>query len=297
MTAYSRTRPLVDFIGVGVPKAATSWLFDCLAEHPAVCASADKETSFFLSETFKKGFGWYAGQFAHCAPGTVKGEFTPQYLYYPDVLERIKENIPNARLILVLRNPIERFCSGYYYDKGKQIVQDATVEEYLARKPKKELEKGLYSGYVSRLFSLFPREQVLILLYDDICRNPRESLKAAYRFLGVDETFIPSVIDTRRNITAVKGVRIGWYDRLFKKTRKRILKSALGKHVAPVLRSLGLPKVGWYIYRKNKMPDNKRVAAEKTISEEAARALADYYNADIKYLEGLIGRDLSAWRE
>ena len=103
--------PLVNFIVVGVQKAGTTALFDYLGDSPAVALSKVKEVHFFDDETVdwsKPDYGPYHAQFESSAPAALHGEATPIYLYWPGSLERIAAYNPDIRLIVMLRDPVER---------------------------------------------------------------------------------------------------------------------------------------------------------------------------------------------
>src|SRR6056297_562433 len=104
----------IDFIGIGAQKAGTSSIFHFLKEHPEICTSSKKEIHFFDKEyNYLKGIKFYRKFFNNCSSKNIKGEFTPRYIYHPKVAQRIKKYFPDVKLIVSLRNPIERAISHY----------------------------------------------------------------------------------------------------------------------------------------------------------------------------------------
>ena len=102
----------VNFIGVGAQKSGTSWIYACLYEHPEICAPI-KEIHFFSRPRYEKGIAWYEKQFDRCAVEKLRGEFSTSYLYTPEAAARIHAAYPDAKIIAVLRNPIDRAYSQY----------------------------------------------------------------------------------------------------------------------------------------------------------------------------------------
>lgn len=105
-----------DFIGIGVMKAATTWIFQCLVEHPDICGSSKKEIHFFdRPENYKKGLEYYKAFFNNCSHDKVKGEYTPRYIFSKDAPELIYKNFLDVKIIACLRNPVDRAASHYKF--------------------------------------------------------------------------------------------------------------------------------------------------------------------------------------
>ena len=188
-----------DFLVIGAPKAGTTALHAALARHPGLFMSAVKEPKFFLSDgppPAKGGPGdaltyrehiWrgpeYEALFDPAPPGTLRGESTPLYLYDRAAMRRIREALPQARLIVIVRDPVERAHSNWthLWSAGLEPVGDfiracdqeerrisagwASFWHYTGL--------GRYGEQLEDLFTLFPREQVLVLRYRMMVDNPR----------------------------------------------------------------------------------------------------------------------------
>jgi hypothetical protein len=189
----------VNFIVAGVQKAGTTALYDYLAEDPAIGLSQIKEVHFFDDETVDwaaPDYAPYHAQFAAEGAAT-RGEATPIYLYWPNSLERIRAYNPDVRLIVMLRDPVERAWSHWRmeYSRGVETqpfswcIRDGRhrlfdAEPWGVHRELSYVERGFYGEQVDRLLGLFPRDQLLILQADDLRRDPNAVLAEVNRFLG-----------------------------------------------------------------------------------------------------------------
>jgi hypothetical protein len=178
-----------DFVGIGVQKAGTTWWYELLAAHPGVSSRADiHKERHFLSRFGTAGFGpddigAYHGWFPR-VPGTLAGEWTPDYLYFPWVAPLLAQAAPEARLLVMLRDPIERFRSGLAHQlRHRGSPTGATVTEAVNR--------GFYAAALMRWCEHFDPDQVLVLQYERCAEDPAGELARSYRFLGLDEKFRP----------------------------------------------------------------------------------------------------------
>ncbi len=207
-------RPLVNFIIAGVQKAGTTALYDYLTEDPAVTLSTIKEVHFFDDESIDwqaPDYGRYHAQFDLVAPG-VRGEATPIYLYWPNALERIAAYNPDIRLIVMLRDPVERAWSHWRMEysrgvethpfswcirEGRQRLLDA--QPWGVHREFSYVERGFYGEQIERLFSLLPQDQVLVLTADGLRADPGAVLGQVADFLGTP----------RREATMHREVHVG----------------------------------------------------------------------------------------
>lgn len=284
----------IDFVGIGDAKAATTWIFECLKEHPEICGSSVKETMFF-NKCFDRGLRWYKQFFAHCPVDSVKGEFTPNYLNNAQAPHNIYSVFPEAKLIVCFRNPIERFLSSYYSLLVRQKYFYESIEQYLKTNPENTLEKCLNAKNLSRYLELFPRENICILLYDDVLQDPQTCIQDIYRFLNVDDTYNPPSLTQRKNVTAKDRVRFPLFHKLFYRSYKFLRKNSFSPVLVPMFKRLRIHKLGWKMYRLNERPEEKLIPLKKNPKPETIQYLKKYYHKDIKQLEQLLERDLSAW--
>lgn len=187
----------VDFVVGGVQKAGTTALHDFLAQHPHVALLRDQALHFFDKPEHFAGEPDYRILHNNFAPGwrwRVAGEVTADYLYYPQALERIARYNPQIRLIVSLRNPTERAFSQWNmrHDKGQEPLQflDALKRDQetgIWKRPRGDayIARSLYAPQLEKVFDLFPRDQVLVLKYEEFRRDPRPMLDRMFDFLGV----------------------------------------------------------------------------------------------------------------
>ncbi len=273
---------MIDFIGIGAQKSGTSWVYACLYEHPEICAPV-KEIHFFSRPRFEKGRGWYEHHFTQCAAGKKRGEFSTSYLYAKEAPERIHSFYPHAKLIAILRNPKERAYSQYRNAiKAGEIREKMSFEAYAKLEPS-VYEQGLYAVQLDQYYELFSKEQLLVLIYEDSKKDPAAFIKKIYDFLGVDSSFVPSMLHSEVNVA--RTPRLVGVDRIMHK-------------VAEFLRKIGLDKIVWLI-RKSGLPDKVRGVNTKPVVGDVAQSAAlpptvrEKLHADAEKLSALIGRDMT----
>jgi hypothetical protein len=199
--------PLVTFLIAGVQKGGTTALYDYLADYPDLVLSRVKEVHFFDDDAIDWGRPDYAAYEANfpAADGRACGEATPIYIYWRGALERIQVYNPAMRLILVLRDPVQRAWSHWRmeYARGAEREPFAwcvrqgrqrlfAAEPWGWHREFSYVERGFYGEQLEQLFSLFPREQVLVLRAEDLRADPAATLAAARGFLGLPEAPSPA---------------------------------------------------------------------------------------------------------
>jgi len=178
-----------DFVGIGVQKAGTTWWYELLAAHPGVYARPEiHKERHFLARFSTASFGpeevrAYHGWFPRL-PGTLAGEWTPDYLYFPWVAPLLARSAPEARLLVMLRDPVERFRSGLAHQRRHHGSSNgATVTE--------AVDRGFYNGALVRWSEHFDTDRVLVLQYEHCVADPAGQLARSYGFLGLDDAFRP----------------------------------------------------------------------------------------------------------
>jgi len=291
-----RQKPSVSFIGIGVNKSATSWIFQCLREHPEVSCSAPKETHFF-SRNYGRGMPWYNSCFDVCDRTKVIGEYSPDYLQDPEAPARIRAHFPQAKLILCLRNPVDRITSAFFFNKSRGKHNYQTIREKLEKEPGNDVEKSLYHEGLKRFYALFPKEQVLVLLFDEIQKNPAKFMQRVYTFLGVENDFIPPSAQKKVNKTVKNKYRFLWFNRALHSLRKKIKRSRWGELFSKIGRAIKLNVLFSFAIKLNKNPDSKISEEKKEITQKDRQFLYSLFEKDIKLTESLINRDLGAWKK
>lgn len=211
-----RSRRLPDFLVIGAQKAGSTSMYHYLGDHPQILQSYEKEVQYFCgglkpqSDRYARGEAWYRSQFpkqSNVAPGQQVFEASPRYLHHPLAPERIANDLPNVKMIVVLRNPVQRAISHYFhtYGQGREplALWDAlqAEKERLApliankdyRNPTYDRQsyiyRGQYAEQLARFFDRFPREQLLVIQGERLYADTQATLVQTFQFLGVDPTF------------------------------------------------------------------------------------------------------------
>ena len=270
---------MIDFLGIGAQKSGTSWVYACLYEHPEICAPI-KELHFFSRPRFEKGKEWYERHFKKCAAGKKVGEFSTSYLFSKEAPQRIFDLYPDIKLIAILRNPVTRAVSQYKNAiKAGEINEEKTFAAYMAQEPS-VCAQGMYFQQLEHYTSLFAREQILLLVYEDSKKDPKAFMQKIYRFLGVDDTFVPSMLYSEINVA---------------RTPKVVTLDRVMHYSAEFLRSVGLDKFVYHI-RKSGLPDIVRThntKSEQPVREAEYAELKHLFIDDTKRLSVLLNRDLN----
>jgi hypothetical protein len=270
----------IDFIGIGAPKSATTWIFDCIIEHPQVCNIQEKEIGFFNNH-YEKGIEYYKSFFKNCSPNSLKGEFTTTYFINHETAERIKQNFPNVKLIVCLRNPIKRAYSQYRAGKGADFIYSSRSFREALDLKSTLIKRGFYYKHLKNYFDIFPRENILVLIYKNIKKDPVKFIQNIYRFLGIDDSYVPENINKRSN----KSI-----DYHFETLNVILYKTYRKLKINKLFKKLNLEVIPKYIKKLNTTSKNQKM------KDKTKDYLQNVYRQDIKNLEKLINRDLSFWR-
>jgi hypothetical protein len=279
----------VDFIGIGAQKSATSWIAKCLSVHPEVFVADCKETHFFSDdEKYSKGINHYREYFIDSNKKRFVGEYSTSYLTSRKAAERIRLYSPNIKLIVCLRNPVDRAFSHYRHLKFKsdsKIADNGNLGDTIKRHPD-IIENGMYGKSLGHYFKLFPVNNILVLLYEEIQQDPQDFIKRVYKFIGVDSRFTPSVLNARYNTS---DARASVYFKKANKAYFALKKNMFGRSLIGSLRRLGVNAV---------IVDSilGRKANEMKISEGDRHFIYDIYRDDINELSSLLGIDFDSWK-
>ena len=190
------------FVIIGAQKAGTTTLCAALNEHPQIYTAPEKEVYYFTDPNYAKGLDWYRQQFPGVGAETAIGEASPRYMVKPDVPGRIRAEFPEMKLIAVLRNPVERAYSEYWYNRVR-LQETASFEGAIAEG--RCLKRGNYADQIGNVLESFPSEQLLVVLLDDLKRDALGVYESCCEFLGVDRQWadrclIPPLNQTRWRI-------------------------------------------------------------------------------------------------
>ena len=278
----------VDFIGVGGEKTASSWIFQCLDEHPQICGARPKETLFFdttklIGEPLRsrsayeeKGLSFYGNYFSHCPPNLIKGEFTTTYLHDKRVAKFIHETFPNAKILISLRDPIDRVYSQYLAVRHLNLFRN--FEDALRCEPE-FIRRSFYAEYVGEYFKFFPSEKILIVFYEDILDDAIKFIQNIYQFLEVDSQFVPPGIQVKKRSAEEKFLA---------KLHSNMMTSACGRMAIRLGRSTKINSV----LKRGVMSLFRKPA----MNQETKNYLKGMFKEDMENLESLLGRDCTFWK-
>lgn len=205
--AGSRMRP--DYLVVGTKRGGSTSFADWLEQHPAVAPCLAQKGTHYFDTNFRRGRAWYASRFEKSSAGYgVTGEASPYYMFHPLAPERIKAELPDVKIIAVLRDPVDRLLSHYRYEvergherepleraldledtrlagEVERLSQDASYEGYRYRHFS-YLHRGHYAEQITHLHTLFAPENLLVLQSEHMFAHPNETLASAWPFLGLE---------------------------------------------------------------------------------------------------------------
>lgn len=292
-------KPL-DFICVGTQKAGTTSLHDILKHHPNIFLPERKEAHFFdIDERYNKGLNWWFDTFFNGDKTNKKtGVFTPEYLYFENIPERIKNVLgTDIKIIIVLRQPAKRAYSHYLMSKRRGFEElpfnEALEKEqnrlkentYFNSNHYSYLDRGRYYNQVKRYIDVFGKENVKVFIFEeDIIKNNTTTVKSFQEF--IDVPFVN--LDAQKQSNQASEPKSKWIRNLiFNKNNP--IKKVLS--LLPISNDFKF-KVATKINSINQKP----ATSEKLSSEEIKNITNTYFKEDIENIEQLLKIDLSIWK-
>jgi Sulfotransferase family len=300
---------LPDFLVIGAPKAGTTALHVALARHPELFMSRVKEPKFFLTDgppptsggpgdaaTFRR-YVWrredYEALFADAQDGALCGESTTLYLRDAAAIARIRATIPNAKLIAVLRDPIDRAHSNWTHLHSAGLEPESDFLRACALEDRRValgwaqfwryLGQGKYGEQLEHLYSMFPRDQVLLLMYRDLRERPTEVLDQVCAFLGVATGAVAEL--PAANVTAQTS-----HSRINNVLRTIVRHGGAIDHQlpGPLRRAVSGPAERFL---------QREQGLRKPLTAEERAELIPQFEADIAVLERVTGRSFAHWHD
>ena len=264
----------VSLFHIGPPKTATTWLFQCLSEHPEIRTSK-RDTIHFFDICYFKGYDWYHAQFTE-GDGDVLFDPSFSYVCSPKAIDRIHQYNPAAKSIVCIRNPIDRAYSHYWHLRRtiRNLPFSDLIDNYNSFAT--WVEHGFVTDNIIRAQQLFGEEQVHILVFDDLQSDPTGSLKALFEFAQIDPYFqsgsADSIINPARTPAGPLARSISKFHAALAPRLQR----------TPIIRFLEDQFTGLDEYRNGVPPDLQQILCE--ICREEILAMSE-----------LTGRDLTGW--
>ncbi len=274
---------LPSFLIIGAQRAGTSLLHSVLSDHPEVYVPYQRKEIHYFDWYFGRGVDWYLSFFPPVSQAQryrAIGEVTPDYLAAPGAAERISALLPDCRLVVILRNPVDRAYSWYLYSR-RNHNEGRSFEEFIAQ-DSTTLEWGLYARHLERYLALFPRSAMCVLIYEELIGHPAEGFDRLARFLGLSTSWpeAQALISDPVNTSRAPRFRASF-------GAARRVGSLFMRH-----------DLNWPV-RMAKRLGVRRLFGTGAPSPEMSPALRGrlgaYYQADVRRLESLLARDLEIW--
>lgn len=270
-----------DFLYIGASKAGSTWIYNALKEHPELCIPDAKDIQFF-DYYYDKGFSWYESFFKICG-FKKKGELSHDYFLYETCAKRIYEYNSKIKLIVTLREPIDKTISAFIYNKSTELSTGQNFIEY-AFSPK-IIKLSSYYENLKPFYELFPAENILITFYDDLKNDNKKFIQDIFMFLNVGYDYVPSVV----------GKKI-----LSAREPKNYFIAHLAYKIASFLRKIGFANLVGRVksnYLFNKLLYNE-IEEKESIDENDLNKLYSFYSKQYSNLEKLIGKKIpKSWKK
>ncbi|MBI4750976.1 MAG: sulfotransferase [Acidobacteria bacterium] len=310
--------PLPNFLIIGAPKCGTTSLHFYLQQHPSLFMPVLKEPNFFsdipprnqysgqMLEYYDRrfpiqSFQAYQALFDQAKEHQAIGEASIAYLSENRAAERIYQVLPEVRMIVILRNPVDRAFSSFQMCLRRQQLAES-FEDALAKEETRRSEgwlwghnfmwNGLYATHLETFFKLFPRDQFLILFFEDLQKSPQETLKTIFHFLKIDSTV---VADTKTHYNPGGVPKSSILQTAYLTIERLVIddypaKQAVKRALPPwCLRSIDRTYrawEGWYA---------RQFFVKQQLNPATRQHLVEIFRPEVERLEKLTGRGLSHW--
>lgn len=301
--------PLPTFVVIGAAKSGTTALYKYLGQHPEVYVTPQEEPSFFafadqppqfrgpggiaasvntMTVTSREA---YEELFADARPHQSRGDVSPVYLYWPGTAERLSALVPDVRIIAVLRHPVDRAYSAFMHARreGKEPLDDfrAALQAEESRIAAgygflwRYQDLGRYAAQLQRFQRVFPRNQVMVALYDDLVADPTALTRRVQEFIGVDPSFVPDT-SLRHNASGIPRSRMAY----------RLLRSdsALARGARRLAPVAGVERLKTVQVRLR-----TRLLRREGLDPAVRGELVQDWREEIERLADLLDRDLAHW--
>jgi hypothetical protein len=272
--------PLPSFFIVGPPRTGTSWIHQVLQPH-ANLPGPTKETRFFDCH-FHRGVNWFVKHYPAIQPERPTGEVAPTYFYSAEARKGIAQTVPDAKLVFIFRNPIQRLVSHYRVKRAYGLIR-CDLDEALRTDPEL-IASSQYATHLQKWQEFFPKSQILATLYDDLRESPQRYMDRMFAFLG-----IPGGILTAAELDVVHSSERMTQPRSFVVTRTATA-------VADWCKARNLDNLVAIVRNSQLMGALLAGGAPfPKLSRYARGRINEICRPEVENLQRLIGRDLSMW--
>ena len=295
---------LPDFLILGLPRTGTTSMHLALKKHPGICIPLEKETWFF-NGNYHKGVKWYEERFWHCPSNSKVGEVSTTIFLQDDFAQRLKKVIPHSKLIVLLRDPIERGYSHYLHNV-RIGFEKLDFKQALECEPAKIAERphvynlygysGIGANYkknIEQLFSIFPKKQIRVFLLEEFEQSGQKTLSFLFDFIGVNHSVdnFPRVhvarVPRNRRLQKLLDIPYNFFYRAHKKySTANLIPLSLERrfrhlraNMVSILRAIS--------------ESGQRKINKPPIPSETRKNMENFYNRKLCGLDLLIGKELS----
>lgn len=292
---------LPNFIVIGAPKSGTTSLYNYLKQHPDIYLPDQKELHYFAYKNLKENSNGpgdkkflthvcstrqeYKKHYLSVNTESAIGEVSPSYLYYSDVSDRIFSELGHVKIIILLRNPVQKAYSQYIHLVSEKRETLLFYDALMAEQSRidsgwldiwRYAESTLYTERINKFISVFGKDKVKILLFDELVSRPDEFMRDLFEFLQVDNNFY---CDTTRSFNQSRIPKLKILHDLMK--RPNSVKTVIKKIVPETIRFTVLEALM-----------NLNTRKKPVMNSRSREYLREYFSADVKNLQQLLGRDL-----
>jgi hypothetical protein len=273
---------LPTFLIIGAMKAGTTSLYQYLRRHPDVFMAHEKEVQFFSEHNWWRGVDWYRSNFKGAEHARAVGEASPSYTRYPvspEARDRIAEVLPDARLVYIIRNPVERLVSQYAHlvDFG---LEDRPIDEAVLDE-RVYLGTSRYATQIERYLEVFERAQLLVLTTEELRANPRETMSRVCTLIGVAPDALDDAVDRRFGTSEQRRTEPQTLAKLRRSSAFRAVRGAVPERMR---------EFGWRVTTRS--PPPRPPAA---ITPATRVAVLEQLRPDLERLPQYMGPDFDCW--
>ncbi|MBL8496340.1 sulfotransferase [Nitrosomonas sp. JL21] len=277
----------VDFLGIGAQKCASTWVHRVLSDHPDVIVMPGKEIDFF-SYYYNFGYEWYERHIGKVDSLKKVGEVSPSYFADINIPERVYLYNPNMRIVLSLRDPIERAYSNHLHEVrlGHVTGENLEFEKGLINNPM-YLIQSQYSQQLAQWLKVFPRDQVLVIFQEDIRDNPIIQAQKLYHFLDISEDHRSWFLEKKVNESfVIKNTKVDYF-------LKQLGKLGRSVGAGELIETVKKNDLVRHIRRQHNQIDLRQIIPP--LSSDTRTRLLEILADDMNVLSQQLGRENLPW--